>query len=519
MHKQKSNRIFTLISLLSFCWVFMLLGGCTNLPSEYNVTASSTPPSAPVAIIQPNGALSSSEAARSTAAAFPELSTNSNANTPSSNAAINNINVVANVDTESNPDTAPPLSTEPVQAPGDMENGQYSSLWDVIRAGFTMNHNDNNPTVQTWIQFYTKDPALIQNIATQSIPYLYYIVHQVKARNMPTEIALLPIVESGFQPTGRSWCGALGLWQLMPQTARDLNTGTQNGWFDPRVSVQDSTPAALNYLKYLYNYFNGDWMLALAAYNAGPGNIQNAVNANAARDLPTDFWDLRLNSQTANYVPKLLALAIIINNPSTYGITLPNIPNKPLLGTAAIPQQMSLSQAAKFAGMNEDELKALNPAFTKNVTPPKYLGTYTLNLPISKVSTFEENCAANPGVTGLERYTMATAHSKGYGTYRIEKGETLYTASRFTGVPVSTLKSYNHLRSTVVHPGQIIRYPIDTTAAYTYITYRVKPGDNLSDIANRYHVELFDLMQWNNLSSKSHLYVGERLVIRQKISY
>ncbi len=409
-------------------------------------------------------------------------------------------------------------SKEPVQTPGNMSNGQFQSLWDVIRAGFTLNHDYDNPKVQTWVQFYTKDPSFMQNMTTQATPYLYLIVDQLQARNMPTELALLPIVESGFQPKGRSWCGASGLWQLMPGTARDLNTGAENRFYNARESIQGSTVAALNYLQYLYNYFNGDWMLALAAYNAGPGTVQHAVNDNAAQGLPTDFWDLRLPQETENYAPKLMALAIIINDPGAYGITLPAIPNQPLLGTAAIPQQMSLSQAAKFAGINETELKALNPGFTRNVTPPKYLGSYSLNLPIESVETFEQNCAANPGVTGLERYTLATANSSGYGTYTVRKGETLASVSRFTGTSIKTLKSYNHLKSNLIHTGEVLRYPVSTTAAYQYITYTVKPGDTLSKIATHYGVSLFNLMQWNALHTEA-LHVNERLVIRQKISY
>lgn len=444
---------------------------------------------------------------------------------PATTTASPNIQVAPNLPPATDNDTVPATQTaplpslEPVQIPTDVVNGQFTSLWDVIRAGFTLNHYYNSPKVQSWVQFYTKDPSLIENITTQATPYLYTIVEQLQQRNMPTELALLPIVESGFKPHARSWCGALGLWQLMPDTARGLNTGQENSWYNARESIQDSTAAALNYLKYLYNYFNGDWMLALAAYNSGPGTVQNAISRNQAQGLPTDFWSLRLPSATQNYVPQLLALAIIINDPSHYGIALPAVPNKPLIGSATIPKQMSLSQAAKFAGIDEDELKVLNPAFTKAVTPPKYTGSYTLNLPISKVSTFEENCAANPGVTGLERYAIATANTKSYNTYRVHKGDTLVTVSHFTGTSIATLKSYNHLKSSTLKPGQTLRYPVDQTAAYKYVTYIVKKGDTLSSIARQYHVSLFNLMQWNDLSDHSQIHVGERLVIRQKISY
>ena len=421
--------------------------------------------------------------------------------------------------TPASPSVAPAAVLEPVQIPSGLVDGQFISLWDVIRTGFTMNHFYNNQKVQNWVQFYSKDPTLIENITTQATPYLYNIVKQAQARNMPTEIVLLPIVESGFKPHARSWCGALGLWQLMPGTAKIMKTGTENYWYNARESINESTTAALNYLQYLYNYFNGDWMLALAAYNSGPGTVQNAINYNSSHGLPTDFWSLDLPSQTQNYVPQLLALAIIINDPSHYGIALPQVPNKPLLGKAAIPKQMSLSQAAKFAGIGEDELKALNPAFTKNVTPPKSTGSYTLNLPVNKVSTFEENCAANPDETGLERYALATENSRGYSTYRVHRGDTLVSVSHFTGISVTTLRSYNHLKNSNIRTGQILRYPVSPTSAYKYVTYTVKSADTLAKIAHKYHVSVFDLMQWNDMSEHSHLRKGERIVIRQKISY
>ncbi len=484
MHKFKLFGTFFLIITLT---------GCASLQMQ-SVTTPTTNSTPTATVSSASTATTSTTPVQTTTAATPDNTANTNNSSNTSN------------------------NDEPIQTPGETVDGQYTSLWDVIRVGFTLNHYYDNPTVQYWVNFYTKDPNLIENIAVQATPYLYFIVDQIQERNIPTEIALLPIVESGFQPKGRSWCGALGLWQLMPQTARDLDTGEENRFYNARESIDDSTTAALNYLKYLYNYFNGDWMLALAAYNSGPGTVQNAMGYNSARGRPTDFWDLRLPSQTESYVPKLLALAIIINDPARYNITLPPIPNHPLIGTATIPQQMSLAQAAKFAGINEDELKELNPAFTRNVTPPKYLGTYTLNLPISKVETFEENCAANPGVTGLERYTLATANASGYGTYKVHRGDTLDAVSRFTGVSVATLESYNHLHNSALFAGQVLHYPIDTTAAYQYITYTVRPGDTLSSIALRYHVSLFYLMQWNDLKSQL-IHVGERLVIRQKISY
>lgn len=409
--------------------------------------------------------------------------------------------------------------TESVQAPGPMVNGQYSSLWDVIRAGFTMNHYYNSPRVQFFVEAYTRNPALIMAITTQAKPYLYTIVSMIRQKDLPTELALLPIVESGFRPYARSYCGALGIWQLMSETAREFGLTRDNYWFNSRISVTESTNAALDYLKYLYNYFNGDWLMAIAAYNAGEGTVQNAILRNQRLKLPTDFWSLRLPYATENYVPQFLALAIIINDPSKYGITLPDIPNAPIVAPVQIPRQMSLLQAAKFSGVDATELKTLNPGFIKGVTPPKSRGVYTLNLPVDKVSTFEQNCAANPGVTGLEKYYYATQTQGPYAYYTVHRGDTLASVSRLTGTSIANLKKYNNLKTDVIRYGQKLKYPVDRTSAYGNVAYTVKRGDTLSGIARKYHVDLFALMQWNNLSSKSNIRVGQRLVIRQKIQY
>jgi len=408
---------------------------------------------------------------------------------------------------------------EPVQAPGLKVDGQYSSLWDVIRSGFSMDHYYNKKVVQDFVKFYSKNSSMLERMTTQSTPYLYYIVEQLQSRNMPTELALLPIVESGFNPHARSYCGALGLWQLMPAAARRFDAGDENGWFNGRESIQESTNAALDYLQYLYNFFNGNWVLALAAYNAGEGTVQNAIAYNQRRDRPTDFWNLRLPTATKNYVPQLLALAIIINDPAKYGVHLPDVPNKQVIAKAKLPKQMSLAQAAKFAGIAEAKLKALNPGLTRNVTPPSFLGHYTLNLPISKVEAFEKNCAANPGVTGLERYAVATSRQGGHKTYRVQRGDSLYSISHFTGIPIATLKSYNHLHNDNIRVGQVLRYPVNATAAYQYVHYTIRRGDNLSRIAEKYHVNVFEIMQWNNLKNANQIHPGQRLVIREKISY
>ncbi|MDO8954785.1 MAG: transglycosylase SLT domain-containing protein [Gammaproteobacteria bacterium] len=378
------------------------------------------------------------------------------------------------------------------------------SLWTVMRSGFTLDHEENDPRVQAYIKMYQNYPSYIQDIVLQGQPYLYGIVTLLESRNMPTELALLPIIESGYRPLARSSAGAVGLWQLMPQTAKRFNVSSDTWWFVGRQSINQSTDAALNYLAYLNSYFNGNWLLAIAAYNSGEGTVKMAVNYNISQNLPTDFWSLNLPQQTRNYIPQLLALAAVIDDPSKYGITLPAIPNAPLIANVLLSKQMSLRDAARLAGISQSQLLSLNPGYTQLATPPSNTGTYYLTLPIQQIPVFEQNLQNEPLIDQTQ-----------WKRYIVRRHDTIESISRVTGVSTTTLRQYNRIGR--LRRGQSLIYPVYTyLPASKNIIYSIRTGDTLSKIARKFNVRVKDLQKWNNLNAHSRLFVGEIITIRTR---
>lgn len=260
-------------------------------------------------------------------------------------------------------------------------------MWHIIAANFSLNHYANTPEVQKQIKWFLANPSYFQKIATQGQPYMYYIYQEVKQRGLPGELVLLPMIESAYDPFAYSWVGAAGLWQMMPATGANFGL-KEDWWYDGRKDIIASTSAALDYLTYLETFFNGNWPLAIAAYNSGEGTVQNAIDRNAHRGLATNFWSLHLPLETESYVPRLLALAAIISDPAKYGVTLPPVHDGQYFDSVTLQKQIDLSQAAKMAGITLATLYQLNPGFNRWATDPK--GPYRLLLPVSAIYRFKE---------------------------------------------------------------------------------------------------------------------------------
>ena len=236
-------------------------------------------------------------------------------------------------------------------------------LWTQLRSGFALPAGRSGP-VQTQVQRFAGNPANVEGILERGRPYLYYILSEINRRGLPTELALLPAIESAFNPFAQSPRGAMGLWQFMPRTAGDLGL-ERNRWYDGRRDVIAATSAALDYLTALQRRFDGDWLLALAAYNAGPARVQRAIRYNRKHGKPVDFWHLQLPRETRDYVPKLLALRSLITTPAAYGLTLPAVADKPYFTVLDSGGALDLTVAARLAGVTLDEIHRLNPAFTR----------------------------------------------------------------------------------------------------------------------------------------------------------
>jgi membrane-bound lytic murein transglycosylase D len=391
-------------------------------------------------------------------------------------------------------------------------------LWERIRHGFALEDRDHK-RIDQQLKWYARHQEYLDRVVERAQPYMFYIVQQLEANDIPLEIALLPIVESAFKPFAYSHGRASGIWQFIPSTGRRYGL-KQNWWYDGRRDVYASTDAAIKLLKALHNNFDGDWMLALAAYNSGGGNVRRAIRYNKKRGRPTDFFHLRLPKETKYYVPKLLALKKLIAEPEKYGITLATIPNKPYLDKVEVDSQIDLALAAELAGIELETLYRLNPGFNRWATSPS--GPHSLVLPLAQADTFRENLEEYPPEKRIQ-----------WKRHKIRKGETISTIAVKYNVSVSTIKRVNRLRSNRLRAGRSLTIPVASKKLSTYtlsanqrkrrqqnvprkgtkITHIVESGDTLWDLAIRHKVGVRSLAKWNGMAPRDTLSVGQKIVI------
>ena len=276
--------------------------------------------------------------------------------------------------------------------------GQPADLWERIRLGFAMPDLDRKLVAQQ-TAWYAARPELVQSIALRARRYLHFIVDEVERRGLPTELALLPFIESGFNPMALSSAQASGLWQFIPETGTKYKLA-QNPLYDGRRDVIASTGAALDYLEFLYRYNNRDWHRALASYNWGEMAVARAVDRNRSRGLPDAYDSLTMPEETRNYVPRLLAIKSLVMDPAAYGLQLPEIPNEPVFGVVPIPEDLELKLAAQFAGMPLEEFLTLNPGFNSKHAPGS-VGA-GLVIPLDRSEVFRANLALHRHATGAQ---------------------------------------------------------------------------------------------------------------------
>ncbi len=331
------------------------------------------------------------------------------------------------------------MQTEDIEA----EMSPVIEIWDRLRGGFTLPAS-NDPSIRHYLTKYKKHPGAIARVLQRGEPYLYHILNRVEQRGLPAELALLPFVESAFDPHATSPVGAAGLWQFMPDTAVYLGL-SQNWWFDGRRDVIDATEAALDYLTHLHRDF-GDWLLALAAYNAGSARVQRAIEQNRREGKPVDFWHLPLPAETRGYVPRLIALRALINHPADYHITLPSLPDRVYFTRVDTQGRIDLQVAARLAGITEEELKRLNPGILRLTTPPDRPSI--LLIPKTSETLFGERLARLPE----EERIQSVRH-------RILRGDTLSMIAQQYRTTVDRLLKVNHLKNTEIIAGEFIVVP------------------------------------------------------------
>ena len=423
-----------------------------------------------------------------------------------------------------------PAAPAPVTAvPAAPTAATGPDVLDRIRAGFALTDVDQR-AVDREVDSYLNQPEYLDRIFQRGGRYLHYIVGEIDRRGMPMELALLPVVESAFNPVAYSRSRASGLWQFIPSTGKHFGL-QQTWWLDERRDVIKSTDAALTYLQYLSQYFNGDWFLAIAAYNGGEGNVSRAVQRNAAAGRPTDFFSLNLRAETRAYVPKLLAIRRIVANPRAYGLEFEPIPNQPFFEIVDPGRQVHLGQAATAAGLSRDDLFALNPAYNRMMTPPH--GPHRLLLPVANAAQLRVALAADPTVAAFASNEVSEPVTT--DRHVVRRGDTLSTISRRYGVSVAALREANGLNSSTIHPGQSVLIPGTLvagvapatesrsditnllperqTAARTSKSYSVRSGETLWAIARHHGVTVPELSAANNLSSQTPLRTGMKLTI------
>ena len=402
-----------------------------------------------------------------------------------------------------------PTSVSNVALPAD--------LWERIRRGFAMPNLENNLVSQRE-DWYREKPDYIDRMTTRSSKYLYHIVEEIEQRGMPTELALLPFIESAFNPQAVSSARASGMWQFMPRTGKDFDL-KQNAFRDDRRDVLASTRAALDYLQKLYAMF-GDWHLALAAYNWGEGNVSKALTRNQRQGLGQSYSDLRMPAETRGYVPKLQAMKNIVASPQTLGVTLPSIPNHPYFQTVPLPRDMDVALIARLAEVPLDDFKALNPSAHRPVILAG--GTPQILLPWDNAEIFQANLIRHEGrlaswtvwvapkamkvADAAKRFRMADEEFR-----QINKipPRMLIKGGSALLVPRSANQEAD-VSTKVADNGQLNLAP-EITLRKQWV--KVKKNDTLQAVARRYKVSAEQLAQWNGLSAGSALRPGQKLAV------
>jgi membrane-bound lytic murein transglycosylase D len=401
-------------------------------------------------------------------------------------------------------------------------NGEdYDDLFDRMRAGFALDEVQE-PAINQQLAWFEHNPDYLERVFQRGQRYMYHVITEVEARGMPLEFALLPVVESAYEPFAYSSSRAAGMWQFIPGTGVRFGL-KQNWWYDGRRDVIESTRAALDYLQALHDQFDGDWLLAIAAYNVGENTVQRELEYNRAHGKPTDFWHLTLPAETRAYVPKLLAMKRLMAEPERYGLEFAVIPNEPYFAVIDTNGQIDLKIAAQLAGTSFDELVALNPGYNRWATDPD--GPHRILVPIDNADGFD---------TALK--TLGPDDRVRFAQHEVTRRETLPMIAKQYGTSVAVISKINDIKGGKVIAGQTLKIPeisgqlpdkvllaasrVDRPQSdlggrkQHQIVYRVRAGETLSSIARRHGMPVSTLARLNNMGTGDSLVKGQRLVIK-----
>ena len=415
------------------------------------------------------------------------------------------------------------VATHAKKKNSDIELGQQEQalFWDDLTKNFLIDREVGRKKVQIHINWYKRNPKHVERVSQRAKPYLPYIVKELKKNGLPLEFALLPFIESAFDPFAYSHGRASGLWQFIPATGR-LYGLEIDWWFDARRDIRASTQAAIQYLKRLSKLFDGNWLLTAAAYNAGEGNILKSIRRSGIDRKQVEFWQLKVLSETSSYVPRLLAISEVVSNPSEYGITLPDIPDEPYWGVVDTSRQIDLNTAARLAEISQETLYSLNPGFNQWATHPE--GPHELLLPSEKVEVFKINLDELKG-----------SEHVAWKRHKVKKGESLSGIAEKYNSTVRQIKAANGLRKNIIRKNQSLLIPAPRDGvSYTMtresrltrkqklltassevdpISYVIRDGDSLWKIASEHGIKVKDLARANGLGVSSLIRPGNELKI------
>jgi membrane-bound lytic murein transglycosylase D len=404
-----------------------------------------------------------------------------------------------------------------IYSSGSLATNDAGDLWSRLGGQLTL-HSLDHSRIDAERSWYERNPDYMRRVSKRAEPYLYYVVEEIERRGMPMEFALLPVMESAYDPFAYSHGRAAGLWQIIPGTGRQLGL-KQDWWYDGRRDLRASTNAALDYLTQLHKAFDGDWLKALAAYNAGQRRVKQAEARNRGLGRPTDFWSLKLPTETRTYVPRLLALSDVIADPQNHGLELTPIANKPWFDVVDTGSQIDLAQAAQLAEINIEAMYLLNPGFNRWATSPD--GPHELLVPVDKASTFSENLDA-----------LDQSQRVQWTRYTVRSGDTLSQIAKRFNTRSSVIRDVNNLRGSNIVAGKTLMIPTASAPLEAYALsagqrqatkqgkgkgtrtdYTVRPGDSFWTIARKHGVSTRKLAEWNGLATRDRIHPGQKLVI------
>ena len=382
----------------------------------------------------------------------------------------------------------------------------YQDVWDFIKQNNTsQNTNILNDQVLSYMNMHLKDLDKFDEYLNDSYYFLYFVIQELEKNNLPLELAILPYIESNYDPFSISSSGAVGIWQFMPRTGR-LYQLDRSWWNEDRHDPFRSTEAAVKYLKYLYKRFDQNIYLTLAAYNAGPSLLDRRINQNKRRGMDTDFWSLNVPVQTKNYVPKYIALRELIFNSENYGVKLPQIPYEPVVKKISIPGQVEVLTLSEYLDIKPELLYKLNAGYTKWASAPENESVFYI--PSEKYILFEDE--DNP---------FKNSNQINWISHIVQSGDSLWSLASKYDTEVKVIKKINYLNNDLLSINDTLLIPLSKSKSNNFIPYEmyiVSEGDTLWSIAKEYNIEIRDLSRMNSIDENSYLQLGQQLSIGNK---